>query len=80
MGLRKLWDDQIAAAAKWDSDLENVEKGGGKSTAIKLVCDFILGPRTDVICQYCTEQTPYVQTDHCLVYVDFELDHKVHAL
>jgi hypothetical protein len=50
----------------------------GKATVVKLVCDYILGPRTDVIRCYCTKRTTYIWTNH--VFVDFALDLKAHTL
>jgi hypothetical protein len=47
---------------------------------VKSVFDYILGPRTDVMRRYCTKRTTYVQTDHRMVFVDFELDQRAHAL
>jgi Reverse transcriptase (RNA-dependent DNA polymerase)/Endonuclease/Exonuclease/phosphatase family len=52
----------------------------GKATVVKSVCDYILGPRTDVIRRYRTKRTTYIRTDHRMVFVDFALDPKTHKL
>jgi hypothetical protein len=46
---------------------------------IRSVCDYILGPRTDVILAYRTRYVQWTQTDHWVIYVDLPMQRQQHV-